>query len=155
VAKPYWLLLLAASLSSTAFAIGNHSALYSELGINPDRAKFNYQMLCQGCHTPDARGGRGVPNMNGQAGYFLNLPAGREYLVRVPGSAKSALNDERLTELLNLTLLEFAGSSLPLNWQPYQTQEVASARQQPLYEVLDHRQQLADRLRSLGYPVSD
>ncbi len=146
----YWLLALAC-LSGGLFA-GDH---YAELGINAARAKFNYQMLCQGCHIPSGEGGAGVPNMKDQVGYFLHLPAGREYLVRVPGSANSALNDERLTELLNWGLLEFGGDSLAADWQPYSVAEVSAARQQPLYEVLEHRRLLADALRAQGYPLTD
>lgn len=93
--------------------------------------------------------------MKDQVGYFLHLPAGREYLVRVPGSANSALNDERLTELLNWTLLEFGGRSLAADWQPYTTADVTAARQQPLYEVIEHRRLLADALREQGYPLTD
>ena len=61
--------------------------------INEQRAQFNYQMFCQGCHTPDGAGAVTVPRMKDHVGYFLEIPEGREYLVRVPGSATSALND--------------------------------------------------------------
>jgi hypothetical protein len=149
------LTLLAISLVCTAAAAADSAdGRYQALDINPARAKFNYQMLCQGCHIPTGEGGRGVPNMNNQVGYFLHLPAGREYLVRVPGSANSALNDERLTELLNWTLLEFGGSSLAADWQPYSVAEVTAARQQPLFEVINFRAQLVEQLQQANYPIA-
>jgi cytochrome c2 len=61
-----------------------------------ERAAFNYQLLCQGCHTPDGSGAQGVPQMRGVLGYFLGSDEGRAYLVRVPGSANAALNDAHL-----------------------------------------------------------
>lgn len=110
--------------------------------INHKRAKFNYQLLCQGCHTPDGSGIKEVPQIKGFIGYFLATQEGREYLVRVPGSANSALNDEDLAEVLNWMILEMGESSIPENLQMYSAQEVASLRHNPLFEVLEYRKQL-------------
>lgn len=110
------------------------------------QAQFDYQMHCQGCHTPDGSGADTVPRMKGQVGLFLQSQAGREYLVRVPGSATSALPDERLAAVLNWILLEFAGDSLDSGFQPYSAVEVGEWRQQPLNEVDQYR---AELLRTL------
>ena len=114
--------------------------------INRARAKFNYQMFCMGCHTPDGAGSRYVPKIKGHIGYFLQTQAGREYLVRVPGSANAALNDQQLAELLNWTILEFGEGSLPDAFRPYTADEVGALRQQPLMEVLKYREQLISAL---------
>lgn len=110
--------------------------------VNWQRAHFNYQMFCQGCHTPDGSGAKSVPRMKDHVGFFLETTAGREYLVRVPGSATSALNDEQLAEVLNWIILEFAGDSADDNYARYTAVEVAQLRQQPLNEVVQHRAQI-------------
>ncbi|MDO8861960.1 cytochrome c, class I [Haliea sp. E1-2-M8] len=104
------------------------------------RVVFDYQMNCQGCHTPDGAGAGSVPAMQGHVGVFLQSQAGREYLVRVPGSATSALSDERLAAVLNWIVYEFAGDSLQSPFTPYTAAEVAPLRKHPLNEVDDYRQ---------------
>ncbi|MEE4143907.1 MAG: cytochrome c [Halieaceae bacterium] len=110
--------------------------------LNPQRAQFNYQMACQGCHAPDGSGANAVPRMRDQVGIFLVTQAGREYLVRVPGSAVSALSDADLAEVLNWIVLEFAGASVTEPFRPYTPQEVGRLRQHPLNEVVQYRAQL-------------
>jgi mono/diheme cytochrome c family protein len=110
--------------------------------INTQRALFNYQMSCQGCHAPDGSGANAVPRVRDQLGFFLSSNAGREYLVRVPGSATSALSDPELAEVLNWMMREFAGASAPPSFSPYTAEEVAELRQHPLNEVVQYRAQL-------------
>jgi mono/diheme cytochrome c family protein len=110
--------------------------------LNPQRAKFNYQMSCQGCHAPDGSGANAVPRMRDQVGYFLATDVGREYLVRVPGSAVSALGDAELAEVLNWIVQEFAGASVAGPFEPYTPQEVGRLRRRPLNEVVQYRAQL-------------
>lgn len=112
--------------------------------INEARATYNYQMFCQGCHTPDGAGANYVPPLKNSVGYYLRTPAGRDYLVRVPGSATSVLKDADLAEVLNWILLNFAGSSLPGSnqFEPYTADEVATLRQRPLEEVFNYRLEL-------------
>ena len=110
--------------------------------INEQRAQFNYRMFCQGCHTPDGVGAMTVPRMKDHVGYFLQTPRGREYLVRVPGSATSALDNDELAEVLNWILVEFAGDSLATDYRAYTPEEVARVRSEPLNEVEAYRMQL-------------
>jgi mono/diheme cytochrome c family protein len=130
--RPFLTLLLWPLLVATTGAVE----------INDQRAQFNYQMFCQGCHTPDGTGAMSVPRMKDQVGYFLETPRGREYLVRVPGSATSALDNDQLAEVLNWILLEFAGESLSPGYQAYTAEEVGRMRREPLNEVDDYRAQL-------------
>jgi len=116
--------------------------------INPQRAQFNYQMSCQGCHAPDGSGANAVPRMRDYVGIFLSTQAGREYLVRVPGSAVSALDDAELAEVLNWIVLEFAGNSAVEPFERYSAQEVGRLRQQPLNEVVQYRAQLLAEIAS-------
>lgn len=118
--------------------------------IDAQRAHVNYMLYCQGCHLPDGSGGASVPDMKGQVGQFLRIPEGRDYLVRVPGSAGSTLNNKQLAEVLNWMILEFGEDSIPKNFQPYTATEVAQLRQEPLLEVEEHRKQLVKQLRGNG-----
>ena len=106
------------------------------------RAHFNYQMFCQGCHTPDGAGARHVPRMKDHVGAFTTTASGREYLVRVPGSATSSLSDHDLAEVLNWIVAEFSGSSANRDFQPYTATEVARLRRYPLNEVEQYRVEL-------------
>ena len=110
--------------------------------INEARAKFNYQLFCMGCHVPDGSGGPHVPSLKGFVGYFLNSSEGREYLVRVPGSANAKLDDKKLAEVLNWIVLEFGEASIPDTMQYYTAEEVGKLRQDPLLEVVNYRKQL-------------
>ena len=114
--------------------------------INRQRAHFNYQMYCQGCHAPGgASVDESVPRLKDHVGTFLGTAQGRGFLARVPGSATSSLNNEELAEVLNWIVLEFSGPSLNTSFEHYSATEVGSLRQSPLNEVVKYRAQvLAD-----------
>ena len=108
--------------------------------INRERAHFNYQMFCQGCHAPGGASVDGsVPRMKDHVGTFLKSREGREFLVRVPGSATSSLDDEELAEVLNWIVMEFSGPSLTTPFESYTATEVGALREQPLNEVEKYR----------------
>ncbi len=112
------------------------------------RAHFHYQLFCQGCHGPDGSGAREVPRMKDHIGVFLATPAARDYLVRVPGSATSALDDRQLAEVLNWIIEEFSGDSASDDFQRFTAEEVGRLRRHPLNEVADYRQQLLTGIAS-------
>jgi len=119
--------------------------------VNPERALYNYQVSCQGCHGPSGEGGAGVPRMQGFLGVFLRTQQGREFLVQVPGSANSALNDAMLAEVLNWMVEKFGGASKPQKFSPFTALEVAPLRKAPLNEVDRYRAQvLANIMRKSG-----
>lgn len=94
----------------------------------------------------DGRGGKDVPDMRQHVGFFLKTQQGREYLIRVPGSANSALNNHDLADLMNWMLVEFGKDSVPENFKPYTAEEVGALRTQPLMEVSNYRQSLLKSL---------
>ncbi len=124
------------------------SAQVSSAEMNETRAKYNYQMFCQGCHTQDGMGGRAVPQLKGFIGHFPKSQKGREYLIRVPGSANSVLNDLQLAEVLNWMIINFGENSVAANWRPYDVDEVSELRKNPLMEVLQYRKDLVAELTS-------
>ncbi|MDE2562123.1 MAG: cytochrome C [Sphingomonadales bacterium] len=100
---------------------------------NPAQARVDYIIKCQGCHRPDGSGdNHSNPPMNGFVAKFLGVPGGREFLVRVPGVATAALDDKRLTDLVNWTLYRFDAADVPPDFRPYTVEEVARLRMQPL-----------------------
>jgi mono/diheme cytochrome c family protein len=100
---------------------------------NPERARIDYMLKCQGCHRPDGTGNlASTPPLAGEVAKFLAVPGGREFLGRVPGVASVDLSDERLAEVLNYTLYRFDAAHVPAAFKPYTAAEVAVLRQVPL-----------------------
>lgn len=99
----------------------------------PERARVNWILKCQGCHRPDASGSPATaPALAGQVSRFTALPGGRAYLGRVPGVADAALGDAELAELLNWTLHSFDAANLGPDFRPYTARELHELRRAPL-----------------------
>ena len=91
---------------------------------------------CQGCHLADGAGVPGiVPAMQNSVDRLLSTPAGRDFLVQVPGVAQAPLDDADLAELMNWLLLTMSTGQLPDNFQPYTENEVRQLRAKPLVDV--------------------
>ena len=69
-----------------------------------------------------------VPPLANSLGYFTHLPAGREYVMRVPGASNSALSDQDLADVLNWVLTTMNRDALPRDFKPYTAAEVAAHR---------------------------
>jgi len=118
--------------------------------LNTERAHSNYMVNCQGCHLADGSGLPGsVPSMKDFVGNFLMVPGGREFLIQVPGSANSPLDDAALAELLNWILLSMSSEQLPAGFVPYTAGEVAAVRYKKLLNVAGVRASLV-----AAFPVS-
>ena len=99
-------LIMAAGLAALTPGWSNSSA--GQNLPSDARARQNWILSCQGCHRSDATGTpQTTPNMAGFVAKFLQVPGGREYLVRVPGVATAALADGELAEVLNWSLARF------------------------------------------------
>src|SRR6202167_6804356 len=62
----------------------------------------DYVLNCMGCHGASAEGVPGkVPALARTLVQFMRLPAGRSYVLRVPGASNSMLSDAQLAEVLN------------------------------------------------------
>ncbi len=109
------------------FAFGAKASL-----ATPPAAQ-DYVLECRGCHGADGTGTPGrVPSL-AQAARFLATPAGRAYLVRVPGVAGSQLGDARLAALLDWVLRNLATDPpAPAEFEPFTEAEVARLRATPL-----------------------
>ena len=103
----------------------------------------DYMLHCRGCHGPDGAGAAGAaPSFRGQVAKFLWVPGGREYLIRVPGTAQSELSDARTAALLNWMLHEFSAQEIPGDFVPYSAEEVTRHRRPPLTDVVAVRRDL-------------
>lgn len=85
----------------------------------------------------------------------MHLPAGREYLARVPGAAYSQLSNADLAAVLNWLLQTFSPAQLPADFQPYTEGEVAAARPRRYPDVVPVRHGLAQELEKQGFTLSD
>ncbi len=102
--------------------------------------RINYLLHCSGCHLPGGEGAPpNVPTMHDVLGRMMAVPQMRSYLVRVPGSAQSALSDTDLTAVVNWVLTEFNAKTLPADFEPLTRDEVATARKSILADPLKYR----------------
>jgi hypothetical protein len=111
------------------------------------RAEVNYMLHCQGCHLPEAIGFAGrVPPMNDFVGYFLHSEEGRDFLIRVPGVARSALGDAELAELMNWLLRTYSAEQLPNGFEPFSAAEVGVLRADPVPDPASTRVEILAKL---------
>jgi hypothetical protein len=130
-----------ASSAATVLVLGARAAG----AFAPD---VNYALHCQGCHLADGRATPGlVPAIDGSIGRFMRVPAGRDYLIRLPNVAATQLDDADTAALLNWLVHRFAASELPPDFQPYTAAEIAAGRHRPLVDVEGARRNV---LRALG-----
>lgn len=108
---------------------------------------LDYVLNCQGCHRAEGTGTPGsVPALAGSVGRFLQVPGGREFLVRVPGVAQAALDDAALAGVLNWVLERFGADDVPRDFVPYAAAEVGRLRHQPFTNVQRVRSDLVQAL---------
>jgi mono/diheme cytochrome c family protein len=91
----------------------------------------DYALQCQGCHGANGEGIAGrVPTLHG-VGALAATPAGRAYLVQVPGVANASLPDARLAALLDWVLARWSAQAVA----PYGGEEVRRLRAEPAADV--------------------
>ncbi|GAB7550056.1 cytochrome C [Cupriavidus sp. CuC1] len=104
-------------------------------------ARDNYLLHCSGCHQPDARGkpSAGIPDMRETVPLLLATPAGRAFLIQVPGTSASALSDAEIAGLMNWLMPALTGRH---DVPAFSTEEVSRYRRQPLDDVSAHRAEI-------------
>ncbi len=111
--------------------------------------QIDFMLECRGCHLADGTGSQGsVPSLRNSMAEFLTVPGGREFLVRVPGSAQAPLDDEALAGVLNWMLEEFGPQEIARRTKPYSADEVARLRKTPLLDVEVTRRALIEQIKS-------
>ena len=128
--------------------IGLFSGPALSQSVDSNHAQNNFMLHCQGCHRADGLGLPGsVPSMKDFVSNFLWVPGGREFLIRVPGSANSSLSNKDLAELLNWMLLELSSQGLPNDFALYTEKEVQQARARVLVDVGAYRATLVAQMK--------
>lgn len=114
-------------------------------------ARLDYALKCKGCHGLWGQGTPGhVPRLDGFVGLFTHLVEGRDYLMRVPGVARSVLDDVRLTAVLNWVLETYGREQVAPGFRPFTVEEVAEARRRPLEDRKGLRDRMLAELRARG-----
>ena len=123
--------------------------LFVATAAGAEGPELSYTLNCMGCHQSDGAGVPGkVPELKKRMGLFLQVPGGREYLVQVPGTAQSSLDDSEVAGVLNWMLREFSPDEMPADFNPYTEAEVARIRT-PLVYVSPTRKRLLAAIERL------
>jgi hypothetical protein len=126
-------------LLGLALVTGCHAAVAYE-------PKTNYMLQCMGCHTPDGSGEPGrVPSIKQTLVPFALNPAGRRFLIQVPGASQSTLSDAELAELLNW-MVQNLSVNKPAHFTHFTEAEVSTWRRTPLVDVQGTRLRLIQGL---------
>jgi hypothetical protein len=83
------------------------------------------------------------------------VSGGREYLIRVPGSAQSPLDDAELAALLNWLIERFGPPEVAASFTPFTAEEVTRVRTPPLTDVQSVRNDLVRRMAARSPVPSD
>lgn len=109
-----------------------------------ETAQANYLLNCMGCHLMDGSGTRDkVPSLKGEVARFLHVEGGRAFLIQVPGTSQSRLNDAETAEVLNYILRTFDPGHLPDDFMPFTADEVTLHRGTQLVDAVARRAELA------------
>ena len=138
-------LLLLASAASAATVL-------PELKGLPDLtvAQSDYVEHCSGCHGMQGNSAPAeIPVLRDRIGYFMCTPEGRDYLIRLPNVAYSAITDnQELADMMNFVVFGLGGNSAPSGARPFTGAEVARLRKQAMatQSLIAARAQIVDRL---------
>jgi mono/diheme cytochrome c family protein len=110
----------------------------------------DYMLYCMGCHGAQAQGVPGkIPPLAGSVSLFMRTPEGRDYILRVPGAANSALPDAQLAAVLNWLAVSYGAPGQP-RAVPFTVEEVTRARHTPLADVQARRREVVRDLAATG-----
>ena len=75
----------------------------------------DYVEHCSGCHGMQGNSAPAdIPVLRDRVGYFMCTPEGRDYLIRLPNVAYSAITDnQELAEMMNFVVSAWAGQAHP------------------------------------------
>lgn len=116
----------------------------------------DYMLQCAGCHRFDGKGApsRGVPSFRQSIGLLTRLPAGREYMIRVPGAAQSQLTNAELANVLNWVVATYSPGQLPRDFKAFTASEVGAVRPYRFNDVAPVRRRLTEELKAQGHELA-
>jgi len=94
----------------------------------------DYVEHCSGCHGMQGNSAPAdIPVLRDRVGYFMCSPQGRDYLIRLPNVAYSAISDnQELADMMNFVVFGLGGDSAPKTAKPFTAPEVARLRRRAL-----------------------
>jgi hypothetical protein len=94
----------------------------------------DYVEHCSGCHGMQGNSAPAeIPVLRDRVGYFLCSREGRDYLIRLPNVAYSAITDnQELADMMNFVVFGLGGNSAPKGAKPFTAPEVAKLRTRAL-----------------------
>ena len=137
-------------LHSAAVALG--LALAGAADAGPDQ---DYMLYCMGCHGSEAQGLPGkIPPLAGSLARFMSTPDGRDYVLRVPGAASSALSDAQLAAVLNWLVMRYSAAEErpPASFTALTAMhhDTPGVRRTPLANVKERRREVIRGLAASG-----
>ncbi len=101
---------------------------------------FDYLLHCGGCHLESGAGDPPlVPDLREHTARFASYPAGRAYIVQVPGSSQAPLSDAALAALLNWLIPRVSEGE---TFEPFTADEIGGYREETLLDPLARRAEL-------------
>jgi hypothetical protein len=112
-----------------AAATAGASALPQLTGPQSDYVEY-----CSGCHGMQGNSAPAeIPVLRDRVGYFLCTKDGRDYLIRLPNVAYSAITDNgELADMMNFVVFGLGGDSTPKGAKPFTAAEVGRLRRNAL-----------------------
>ena len=99
-----------------------------------------------------------IPVLRDRVGYFMCTREGRDYLIRLPNVAYSAIGDnQELADMMNFVVFGLGGASAPKSAKPFTAVEVAKLRSRALatQSLIAARAEIVDKMvGSCAVPVS-
>ena len=114
----------------------------------------DYVEHCSGCHGMQGNSAPApIPVLRDRVGYFMCTREGRDYLIRLPNVAYSAIDDnQELADMMNFVVFGLGGASVPRTAKPFTAAEVARLRR----DALATQSLIAARMKILaGLSTSD
>jgi hypothetical protein len=112
----------------------------------------DYVEYCSGCHGMQGNSAPAeIPVLRDRVGYFMCTKDGRDYLIRLPNVAYSAITDnQELAEMMNFVVFGLGGNSAPKGAKPFGAAEVGRLRAKALgtQSLIAARAQVVDKLIS-------
>jgi hypothetical protein len=125
------------------FALAAVLAAWAAVPAKGYEPAVNFQLNCMGCHLADGSGEPGrVPSLRRSLVLLSSRPAGRDYIIRVPGVAQSPLSNEETAALLNWMARNLSDLKLPPGFLDYSAAEIDRSRSHPLTRVGETRARL-------------
>ena len=94
----------------------------------------DYVEYCSGCHGMQGNSAPAeIPVLRDRVGYFMCTREGRDYLIRLPNVAYSAITDnQELADMMNFVVFGLGGNSAPRGTRPFTAPEVRRLRAEAL-----------------------